>query len=56
MIKLHFEQNFGANKRPAEVIKEGAFRGTYFRDIYSGINGKLHEKLWKELDELKIIN
>ena len=52
MIKLHFEQNFGANKRPTEVIKEGAFRGTYFRDIYSGI----HEKLWKEFDELKIIN
>ena len=31
---------FGANKTPVEVIKEGAFRGTYFRDIYSGINGK----------------
>ena len=34
------------------MIKEGAFRGTYFKDIYSGI----HEKLWKEFDELKIIN
>ena len=31
---------FGANKRPVEVIKEGAFGGTYFRDIYSDINGK----------------
>ena len=30
--------DFGANKTPAEVIREGAFRGTYFRDIYSGIN------------------
>ena len=28
---------FGANKRPVEVIKEGAFGGTYFRDIYSGV-------------------
>ena len=29
-----------ANKTPAEVIKEGAFRGTYFRDIYSNVNRK----------------
>ena len=27
--------DFGANKMPIEVIKEGAFGGTYFRDIYS---------------------
>ena len=27
-----------ANNTPFEVIKEGAFGGTYFRDIYSGIN------------------
>ena len=26
--------DFGANKTPVEVIKEDAFRGTYFRDIY----------------------
>ena len=25
--------DFGANKTPVEVIKEGAFGGTYFRDI-----------------------
>ena len=31
---------FSANKTHAEVIKEGAFGGTYFSDIYSGINGK----------------
>ena len=30
--------DFGANKMPIEVIREGAFGGTYFRDIYSGIN------------------
>ena len=28
------------NKRPVEVIKEGGFGGTYFRDIYSGVNRK----------------
>ena len=32
--------DFDANKRPVEIIKKGAFEKTYFRDIYSGINGK----------------
>ena len=31
---------FGANKTPVELIKEGTFGGTYFKDIYSGIDGK----------------
>ena len=45
--------NFGANKTLVEVIKEGAFGVTYFRDIYSGINGKWYRKSWKEFNELK---
>ena len=36
--------DFGTNKTPIEVIKEGEFRGTYFRDIYSGVNGKWYRK------------
>ena len=32
--------DFGANKAFIEVIKEGTFRWTYFRDIYSSVNGK----------------
>ena len=35
---------FGVNKTTVEVIKEGAFRGTYFRDIYYGVNGKWYRK------------
>ena len=31
------------NKTPTEVIKEGTFGGTYFRDIYSGINENLYK-------------
>ena len=31
--------DFGANKTPFEIIEKGAFRGTYFRDIYSGVYG-----------------
>ena len=45
--------DFGANKTPVEVIKEGAFGGTYFRDIYSNVNGKWYKKSWKEFDQLK---
>ena len=44
---------FGANKTSIEVIKEGAFGGTYFRDIYSGVTGKWYRKSWKEFDQLK---
>ena len=44
--------DFRANKTTVEVIKEGAFGGTYFRDIYSGVNGKWYRKSWKEFDEL----
>ena len=32
--------HFGTNKTPAEIIEEGAFGGTYFRDIYSCVNCK----------------
>ena len=44
----------GANKTPVEVIKEG--RGTYFRDIYSGVTEKWYRKSWKEFHQLKDIN
>ena len=47
--------DFGANKTPVETIKEGAFGGTYFRDIHSGV-GIWYRKSWKEFDELKTID
>ena len=48
--------DFGANKTPSEVIKEGAFGGTYFRDIYSSVNKKWYRKSWKKFDYLKDID
>ena len=48
--------DFGANKTPVEIIREGAFGGTYFRDIYSGVTGKWYKKSWKEFDQLKDID
>ena len=53
MCKKNLKNYFGANKTPVEVVKEGAFGGTYFGDIYSGINGKWYRKSWKEFDQLK---
>ena len=48
--------DFGANKTCIEVIREGAFGGTYFRDIYSSVNGKWYRKRWKEFDQLQNID
>ena len=39
--------DFGANKTRIEMIKEGGFVGTYFRDIYSGVNDKWYRKSWE---------
>ena len=47
---------FGVNKTPVEVIKEGAFGGTCFRDIYSGVTRKWYKQSQKEFDQLKIID
>ena len=43
--------DFNPNISPVETIKKGAFGGTYFRDIYSGVNGKLYKDSWKEFKE-----
>ena len=43
-------------KTPVEIIKEGAFGGTYFRDIYSDVNDKWYKNSWKEFDVLKNID
>ena len=32
--------DFGANKTPVKVIKEDAFGGTYFRDVFCSVNNK----------------
>ena len=48
--------DFAANKTAVEIIREAAFGGTYFRDIYSSVNGKWYKKPWNELDQLKDID
>ena len=48
--------DFGTNKTPIEVIKEGSFGGTYFRNIYSRVNDKFYKNSWREFKELKNID
>ena len=48
--------DFGINKSPEEVMKEGALGGTYFRDIYSSVNGKWYKNSWREFNFLKNID
>ena len=48
--------SFNSNKTPIEIIKKGAFGGTYFRDIYSSINGKWYRNSWKEFNFLRYID
>ena len=47
--------DFSPNKTPIKIIKEGAFGGTYFRDIYSGIN-EWYKNSWKEFVQLRNID
>ena len=47
---------FGANKIPVEAIREGAFGGTYFRDIYSNVNKKWCKNSQKEFNQFKNID
>ena len=48
--------NFSPNEAPIEIIKEGAFGGTYFRGIYFGVNEKWYKNSWKESVYLKNID
>ena len=45
--------DFGANKTPVEVFKEGALGRTYVGNIHSSVNGKWYRKSWKKFNELK---
>ena len=44
---MNIIMDFCANITPVEVIKNGAFGGTYFTDIYFGINDKWYKNSLK---------
>ena len=47
---------FRPNISPVNVIKKGAFGGTYIRGIYSGVNNRWYFDSWKEFKELESID
>ena len=47
--------DFRPNITPMEVIKKGTFARTYFRNIYSGVNGKWYKKHGQNLMSWKIL-
>ena len=49
-------KDFKPNISPIDVIKKGAFGGTYFRNIYSNVNNKFYKNTWIEFKELKDID
>ena len=56
MIEEYCKHDFSPNKTPIKIIKEGAFGGTFFRDIHSNINKKWYKNSWKEFIHLKNID
>ena len=48
--------DFKPNISPVDIIKKGAFGGTYFRDIYSGANNKFYKNSWEDFEELDSID
>ena len=48
--------DFGGNKTPFEIIRESAFAGTYFKNIYSSVNEKWYKKSWKECGQFENID
>ena len=49
-------KDFGANNTLVEVIKDYAPLGTYFRDIYSGVNGEWYRISQKGFVDLNNID
>ena len=48
--------DFIPNTAPTEIVNEGAFGGTYSKDIYPDINKKWYKNSWKKLVYLKNID
>ena len=41
--------DFNPNKAPFQIITEGIFDGSYFRDVYSNINKKRYKNHGRSL-------
>ena len=50
------QMKFNPNINPIDVIEEGAFGGTCFRNIHSNVNNRFYKNTWKEFKELKDVD
>ena len=48
MTEEYCNMDFSPNKTPIKIIREGAFGGTYFRDIYLNLSKKWYKNPWEE--------
>lgn len=48
--------DFGTNKTPTEVTKKWAVGGTYFNEIYSGVNSEWYRKSWNDFNDLESVD
>ena len=48
--------DFSPNRTPIQIIKEGAFGRTYFRDVCPNINKRWYKNSWKGFVHLKNID
>ena len=46
---------FHPNITPIDVIKNSAFGGTYFRNIYSNLNKKWYKNSWRGIQRIQRI-
>ena len=53
---MEYYNGFWSNITTDEIIRRGAFGGTYFSDIFSSVNDKWYKNSWKEFDEMKNID
>ena len=54
-MKISCKMELSANKTPVEVIREGAFGGTYFTDIYSSVNGKWYKEIMEGIGSVLLL-
>ena len=52
MIKEHYNMNFYPNKIHVEILKEGLYGGTYFKNIYSDATNKWSSDFWKDFRDI----
>ena len=54
-LRRFHPKEFHPNITSVDIIKKGAFGGTYFRDIYSNVNNKWYKNSLKGIQRIQKI-